>query len=261
MKTIKTLAISTLFLLFMGCGGPKIAVLSSDKIQEVKSAKVATNFHMVNKKVNYIETLFRGLWLETKSSSMDISGIWNPDSDFNAQVNSNLSKLQLNNSQLVELGLQEELLNQYHEELNADYIENSVGEHSEIPGTSLPPAAEYFKKYPQVSSFESVRNYLLENGVDYYFEYLATDIYGNAPGYGMVIVTMPSQMRLIDLRTKEVVWTDFSWTHEVYQLGGDLKKLEEDNLKILKEGLSVGLNEVMDIQRIGPSFGITPPKS
>lgn len=257
---IKLISVGILTSLIACGGGPKMAVIDEDRLAKVQTGKISTHYHLVSKKVNYLETLFRGLWLETKTSSMDISGLWNPDSAYATLVDQEFAKLNLANSQLVNSVADQTLIEAYQSALAKDYLANSAGEHPEIPGTYMPPLASYIQKYPSVAEFEPVRQQLLEHGVDYYFEYLGTDIYGNAVGYGMVVVSMPSQMRLIDLKTKEVIWSDLSWTHEVYQLGGDLKKLEENNLKILKEGLEIGVKELLDPVRIGPSFGVIPPK-
>jgi hypothetical protein len=262
MKIINHILISAGLVLMLACGGgPKIAIVKQNDLDLVKQSKVASNFYMVSKKVNYLETLFRGLWLETKTSSMDVSGIWNPDEQFSNIVASKLDSLSLSNQNLSELIAENTMIENYNTVLSADYLKNSSGEHPEIPGTFMPPLAAFFDKYPSYPEFEVIRQALVAKGIDYYFEYLSTDMYGNAVGYGMVTVSMPSQMRLIDLKNKSVIWKDVAWASEVYQLGGDLSKLETNNLEKLKEGLIVGLDKIFALDRIGPAFGIVPPKS
>ncbi|MCD4763359.1 MAG: hypothetical protein K8R28_04960 [Desulfobacterales bacterium] len=245
----------SLFVLFgailSGCAVNSANRLSVDQSMDMKREKVAINYFLAEKKINYIETLYRVLWLETKSSSMDFSGIWNPDDLLSDVVSSSIGKLDFDTSTLVSI-LDHDVVNDYRKALKIDYIKNSIGENPQIPGVKLAPPNEYFKKYPDFDAFNTLSEALLDKGYSYLFEYLASDIYGNAPGYGMVIVTMPSQLRILDLKQKKVIWSNITTTHEIYQMGGDLQKLEHNNLEKLKEAILIGVNEVVAQDRLSP---------
>jgi hypothetical protein len=125
-----------------------------------------------------------------------------------------------------------------------------------IPGTKLPPEPAFFYRYPGGAHFTALSDKLQKAGIKYLFEYISSDVYGNAIGYGMVTVTAVSHIRLIDLDAGRVVWVSPFHTGEVYQLGGDLKKLEENNLQKLKEGIVAGINKAMEKNRFSAMMGI-----
>lgn len=248
MKNIFILAIT----FFVGaCASNQTNRVSPDQSSDLRASKIVVNSFVVEKKINYIETLYRVLWLETKSSSMEFGGIWNPDEEFSDLVSGSLRDLNMESDSLYSI-VNAQIINDYRAALKADYLSNSSGNHPQIKGAKLAPNLEYSKKYPELREFESVRNDLIALGYNYFFEYLGSDVYGNAPGYGMVVVTMPSQLRIIDLQNKTVLWTHITFTHEVYQMGGNLKKLEENNLLKLKEALDIGIKEVMSAEKVSP---------
>lgn len=238
--------------LFLGaCASAPVNRISIDQSKDIRAEKVAVGSMVVEKKINYIETLYRVLWLETKSSSMEFGGIWNPDDEFTGLVTKSLRGLDINSEALSSI-VAPEVMESYRSALTADYLAHSTGKHPQIAGVNMAPAKTYFEQYPQYNEFEAVRDALLGAGYSYLFEYLGSDVYGNAPGYGMVVVTMPSQLRIIDLKKKTVAWSHIAFTHEVYQMGGNLKKLEENNLAKLKEALDVGIKKVMARETMAP---------
>ncbi|WP_028862582.1 hypothetical protein [Psychromonas aquimarina] len=252
MKVANTLII--LFVLFItGC-------VSTSQIEEtdlanMQTSKVATNFFIANERIHYTETLYRVLWLETKTSSMDLSGIWDSKTDILNLVDESVSSLGINSLKISNTGTDDELLRDYVAGLNKDYDSNSI-EIPETPETKLQPSSSYFSKYPTYNEFENLRISLLNNGVDFLFEYLSPEIYGNAIGYGIVQIIMPSQLRIIDLKNKKVIWNYSGIAVEQYQLGGDLKELEKNNLAILKKGIRAGVTNVLSKDLHGPTFGV-----
>jgi hypothetical protein len=244
------------FGLLSGCASPGGSQLSAEDSQKLKTSKVATSYFMVTKRVNYIETLYRVVFLETKTASLDISGIWQPDDDLGTLVNDNLRAMAIDARKLGAVVSDRSIIDAYQRDLRAEYLKNAASEHPSIPGTKLPPSMPFFQEFPSSASFAALSETLKKAGVRYLFEYTSSDLYGNAAGYGMVIVLAQSHVRLLDLEARRIVWVAPFHTSEVYQLGGDLKKLEENNLEKLKEGVVTGINKAMDKQKLAPIMGL-----
>jgi hypothetical protein len=257
MKILNILCAVFLVSLISGCATNKINMTESD-LSAFKSGKVASSFFMVNKKVNYHELLYRVLWLETNSTSLDISGLWDPDIELTVVVNDVLLNTGLDAYELFSIVNDNGILAAYKDGLRSDYAQHYSGNHIKMPKVKLPPKAEYLSTYPDYAGFDELRNELVDRGFNYLFEYLSPDIYGDAIGIGVVVVKMPSQLRVIDLINKRVIWLDPDlFTFESYQLGGDLHALEKDNLALLREGVINGMkNRVLNVQYLANEFHI-----
>lgn len=260
MKNKLTTILSTLLIAstgfgMTGCATQEANQVSTTQSTELRSAKIATNYFMAEKNINYSETLYRVLWLDTKTSKMDFGGIWQPEDDLTLTVNNAIKKMGLQSEPITAI-IDSELIAAYREGLKKDYLANLSSDASQTQGKWMVPKKEYIKKYPAFPEFDKISAALLEKGYKYLFEYLSGDIYGTAPGYGMVIVNMPSQLRLINLESKSVILSDLTITHELYQLGGDFKKLEENNLEKLKEAVTVGAGKMVSKDRLAPMLGL-----
>ncbi|MEJ2620298.1 MAG: hypothetical protein P8163_08545 [Candidatus Thiodiazotropha sp.] len=213
---------------------------------------------MVNKKVNYHELLYRVLWLETNTTSLDISGLWNPDVELTVTVNDELLNGGINAYELFSIVNDKDILESYKHGLANDYAQHYSGIHPKMPHVNLPPKADYLAEYPTYDGFEELSSKLVDSGVNYLFEYLAPDVYGKAAGLGLVIVKMPSQLRVIDLLNKKVIWFDPDANAiEGFQLGGDFHALEVNNLALLKQGIINGMKtRVLTRQYLANEFEV-----
>jgi len=106
------------------------------------------------------------------------------------------------------------------------------------------PPDNFFVKVPTDESSKKFFAELKEKGYRYYLQITAVGVYGNAIGYGMVTVGATPMARLVDLQQNKVVWSQRVVHQEVYQLGGELKKLEVDSMQKTKDGLVAGINKI-----------------
>lgn len=256
MKKILLSLLVTICIGLSACATQSTNLLTAEDSGKLKKSKVASSYLMVTKRVNYIETLYRVLWLETKGSSMDISGIWQPDGELGTLINNNLKEASVDSQELKVLITDKAIVDAYQKSLKDEYLSNAKEEHPNIPGTKLPPNISFFHNYPASPSFAALSDRLQRSGIKYLFEYTSSDLYGNAVGYGLVSVVAMSHIRILDLGAKKVVWASPFNTAEVYQLGGDLKKLEEKNLQKLKEGVVAGINKAMEKTKFSAMMGI-----
>lgn len=252
---IKIIAFSILLITLMsGCVTNEIKMEESE-LSDFKSSKVATSFFMVNKKVNYFELLYRVLWVETNSTTLDISGLWNPDKELTVTVNDVLLNTGLDAYELFSIVKDNRILDAYMDGLVEDYTQHYSGNHKNMPAVKLPPNAEYLSKYPDYEGFEELRDELVDKGYNYLFEYLSPDIYGSSGALGLVVVKMPSQLRVVDLINKKVIWlVPDKYAVDGRQLGGDLHGLEKDNLSLLKESVKNGMLKLITPQYLADEF-------
>lgn len=251
-KIISTkILIVILSLSIVGCKATRpLNKVPQQTIADIKSGKIATNFVMANKRINYTEVLFRGAYLDTKATALDYSGIWNPHSDVLGWINQSLPQLGLTPVSVSEVLSNQDIFKAYEAALIADYNENSETKSD----FRYWPWNEYFLNYPSYDGFEEVRNQLLASDVEYLFEWLSPDVFGKAIGYGMVSVAMYSNVRIIDLKNRKVIWHEQLDTKQISQLGGDLKKLEENNLALLKENVQIGVKSALSVGKAGKIF-------
>ena len=210
MKKLLLLLLTTLFA--SGCATTAIPPVSGESLQPIKTERVAVKYTLLAKQINYVETIYRVLWLETNTSSQDFSGIWSPDQDLTGYVVSRLRQQGIRAESVYDL-------------VNPSLLVRG--------GTDVNDAG-----------FSALSEALRIGGIRYLFELTAMNIEGNAIGYGMVTVQSTPNARMIDLRTNKVVWTTKLFHSEVYQFGGDLKKLEENSMSKTKEGLRAGINKI-----------------
>ncbi|GGY84044.1 hypothetical protein ACFFTM_05615 [Pseudoduganella plicata] len=241
MKKISLLLIIACAVL-AGCASAPSAVPAIDgaDISTIKSERIAVNYKVVSKQVNYIETLYRVLWLETKTSRQDFSGLWSADEDMTRYAVEAL-RAQGFNADSVHGAIPAPQLTAANSFLIGRAQADAQISHPEIAGTKLLPIPLYFGTWPKDAALETATGALRQKGYRYLVDMTAMDLYGNAAGYGMVIVTAQPNVRVVDLTTGKVVWNSNLNHMEVFQLGGDLKKLEENDLAKLKEGMKAGI--------------------
>lgn len=225
-----------------GCANQKIAAVPGESFQPSKSEKIAISYSLVSKRINYLETLYRVLWLETNTSHQDFSGVWAPDSDLTTDVVSRLHQQGFTADSVYDAVPAEQII-AANQRLAADCLAQAAGEHPEIPGTKLLPVSDFFLADRQNVELNKLTGELKDKGYRYLVQLTAMDIYGNA-GAGMVIVAAYPNARVIDLKTNRVVWSTQMVHQEIYQLGGNLKALEVDDMTKTKAGLAAGINKL-----------------
>jgi hypothetical protein len=228
-----------------GCATSPSAVPTVDgaDISALKSEHIAVNYKVVTKQVNYLETLYRVLWLETKTSRQDFGGIWSADEDMTRYTVEAL-RAQGFNADSVHDALAPAQVAAANSVLVGRSLADARVNHPEIAGTKLIPIPLYFATWPTGAGLEAASAALQQKGYRYLVDMTAMDLYGNAVGYGMVNVAAQPNLRVIDLKTNKVVWNSNINHMEIYQLGGDLKKLEENDLAKLKEGMKAGIGKI-----------------
>lgn len=244
MKRISAAIVFTSAIL-TGCATAPSAVPTVDgaDISALKSERIAVNYKVVTKQVNYLETLYRVLWLETKTSRQDFGGLWSADEDMTRYTVEAL-RAQGFNADSVHGALAPAQVSAANGVLAGRALADANVHHPEIAGTKLLPIPLYFGTWPKAPALDAATAALQQKGYRYLVDMTAMDLYGNAVGYGMVNVAAQPNLRVIDLATNKVVWTSNLAHMEIFQLGGDLKKLEENDLAKLKEGMKAGIGKI-----------------
>jgi hypothetical protein len=234
-----------------GCANQpaKFATLNGESLAPMRTEKVAVSYSLATKKINYLETLFRGLWLESKTSSQDFSGIWSADRDLTSYTVPVLRNQGLNAVSAYDV-VDAAVIQAANDEFGMRLYNEAETEHPEIKGTKLLPNPNYFARPVDSQKSLTLIEQLKAMGFRYLVQLTAMDIYGNAIGYGAVVVMAQPNVRVIDLNSGKVAWS-VNYTHsEIYQLGGDLKKLEIDSMARTKEGLQVGIAKLQIASRM-----------
>lgn len=251
---MKPVLVSLLCAVLAGCAGnPTTPSVAGADINPLKNEKIAVSYQLVAKQINYSEVLFRVVFLENRASTEDFSGVWQADKDMTAFM-------------VARIRSQGFAAESIYAVANADVIaaeRRSVAAATGAQAAALPvvkpatgsiPPATFFEVMPAASGYTPLASALRAAGYRYLAEFTAMDIRGSAPGYGVVIVSGEPNLRIIDLRTDKVVWTRNLRHFESYQLGGDLKKLEENNMARTKEGLRAGMDK-LDFVKL---WGVSP---
>lgn len=230
--------------LLCGCATTAVPPVTGESLEPLKSEKIAVSYSLASTRINYVETLYRVLWLETKTSSSDYSGVWSSsEADMTDMVVARLRQ-QGYSAQSVQSIIDPSLVAAADQELGKDMAAHSPGPHPNVTGAKLAPAQPFFRELKPGGAHAAMLEALREKGYNYLLEMPSMNINGAAIGYGGVLVGGSPQGRIIDLRKPKVVWLAPIHHSEVYQLGGDLKKLEVDDMKKTKEGLKAGINKV-----------------
>lgn len=239
---MKSLLASLLVLLTVGCASPSIQPVAGESLAALKTEKIAVSHTLVAQRINYIETLYRVLWLETKTSSQDFSGLWQPDADL-----SGFSASRLRQQGFAADPVHKAADNALVEAANKEWAQAILAAAQPNPQFSeskLLPLPAFFLNPPAGDGYQALASSLRDKGYRYLVQLSSMDIHGNAPGYGMVLVGQNPNTRVVDLQSGKVVWSTGLFLAEVYQLGGDFKALEIDGMKKTKEGLAAGIHKI-----------------
>jgi hypothetical protein len=248
--------ILSLFLLFIGgCATTTVAPVAGESLQGLRSERIAVSYTLAEKRINYNETLFRLVFLENKSSSQDFSGFWNADTDLSSYLAKRLGEQGFTADSIYQ-ATDKTLIESANAVWSKAIVAASSKTHPTIPSGKLPPATEFFLSPPTEDALRALLTSLREKGYRYLLQLTAMDIYGNAPGYGMVLVSAEPYGRVIDIQSGNVVWVAQLRHGEAYQLGGDLKALETEGMAKAKAGLAAGIGK-LDFANL---WGLTPAK-
>lgn len=241
----KLLQLALLCAILGGCAiAPnKISAVEGADITPLKTERAAVSYTLVDKRINYNEVLYRVLWLENKSSSQDFSGIWSADQDLTGYAVERLRAQGLKADSIYQAvdGKTIDLVNAVETTI---VRQNATTNHPNIQGAKLLPIPLYFVDLPTERAFTALTAQLRSKGYRYLIEMTAMDLAANAIGYGGVLVAVQPNVRVIDLLLNKVVWNTNLEYGELYQLGGDLKKLEIDDMAKTKEGLRAGIYKI-----------------
>lgn len=225
-----------------GCAGTPetLPSLNGASLAALRTEKVAVSYSLVSKKINYRETLYRGLWLEYKSASQDFSGVWSADRDLTSFTIPGLRREGINATSAYEL-VDAAIVQAANEEFGARVRKDAVTPHPEIKGTRMLPNPNYFANPVDSMEMLALIAHLKAQGCRYLLQLTAMDVYGTAIGLGGVVVMAQPNVRVIDLDSGKVVWSANYAHSELYQLGGELRKLEADDMALTRAGLQAGI--------------------
>jgi len=134
------------FALLVGCATPGVAPVAGESLEPLKSEKIAVSYSLVSKRINYVETLYRVLWLETKASSSDYSGLWgSSEADMTDMAVARLRQ-QGYSAQAVKGIIDRSVLDAANQELGKDMVAKSAGVHPTVTDAKLPPPAAFFRE-------------------------------------------------------------------------------------------------------------------
>ena len=228
----------------VGCAyvPPFIPAEPGETITPMQTEPIVVNYMLVAKKINYQESMLKLIYVEEHAKIHDISGIWATDPDLTKFTVTRLLNLGFNAKSLYQLDNAQsiQLMNQHFARMCE---QNSESEHPEIPGTLLLPPKEFFLDMQDLYMFQPLFAKLKSKGIRYYMHITAMDLYANAIGYGMVTVVARPNLSIIDINKNKVVWSSHLGYGEVFGLDGDLKRLEKDNLAMIKQAMKTSIEK------------------
>lgn len=231
-----------------GCATAPATSVGGVSLAPMRTERIAVNYTMVHKSFDYYETQYRVLWLENSTANREFGGLWNPDPDLTRYTTDRLRAQAFKADSAYDL-VDQALVTAADDAIIADAVANGVDENPSYVYRAVGPLkklplADHFLVYPNDPAFTAMAQALQARGVRYLVQLTAAFLRGNSPGYGMVFVSTEPDVRVIDLQAHQVVANRFVLEQDVFQLGGDLRKLEVDNLAKTKEGLLNATNKV-----------------
>lgn len=251
---MRSLAITCLLVL-VGCASAPPAQKNVDgaDISPLASEHIAVSYHVIHPQINYVETLYRVFWLETKASTQNFSGIWMPDRDMSEFAVERM-RAQGFKAESVYTLASAPAISAANQEVGNAAKEKAALPHPQLPKVKLLPADIFFTAPPSAAEFSALANELRAKGYRYLAQLTSMDLSADAPGYGLIIVTSMPNLRVVDLHTNKVVWAKNVQHGEPYQLGGNFMHLEKDGMAKLKEGMKLGIAKLDFAQQ----FGVLP---
>ncbi len=215
--------VALLNLLLVSC--TTYPIMEASSLADFKHSRSAVLFSLVEKKVLYSERLYQVLFLKYTSTTASFEGMWDIDT---------------------------ELTNQFVD------VFGSLGfDVTAIPAARFPNHRPYITFSETKGDADAMRKELLSSGYKYFVEVNAPNIAGSAPGYGFVSIEMATSIRVTDLSTNNAVWSDTLFLGDTFQLAGDLKQLEKHDLKLLKAGVTTGVQKLLTKHILSRALGLT----
>lgn len=240
---MKRTLIAALAFILAGCAAaPPIKPVAGANIDALKTEKIAVSYHLVGKQINYSEVLYRVLWLENTSSTQDFSGVWTADQDMTEYVAARIKSQGFHAESVFHLA-NADTVNAENRSMALKVRQNATKLQATKAAAKVIPPTIFFEETPDAPEFAALADALRDKGYRYLAEFTAMDLVASAPGYGLVIVAAAPNLRIVDLQSNKVVWTQNLYHYSNNQLGGDLKKLEENGMGKTKAALKEGIDK------------------
>lgn len=243
---MKRLLASLTILLTAGCATPSSRTTpeATSVFQDLKSEKIAVKYTLATKRIYFSESLYRVFWITNQRTSRDFSGVWEPDSDLSEYTAASISGQGYNAVSAYKVVTDGSIIGSESNTLTENCF------HAPLPGDQGPGVVggktmlDCFMAINNEKEFLALSDNLKNKGYKYLLELRAEDLSAGAPGFGTVSMRSTPYARLVDLTNNKVVWTALLWQHATFQLSGDLRKLEVNEMSKTKEGLRVGINKI-----------------
>lgn len=215
--------------------------------------KIAVSYQLVDKRIGYSEALYRGFWVENRASAADFSGIWQPDRDMSDYLATRMRQQGfMTDSAYDAAGA--DAIGAHNRRTAALARRAALTTPTDNPHIRLPPPAEVFDAPVETPEFRKLAGQLQARGYRYLAEFTSMNLISAATGYGLIVFGDGPNLRFVDLATGRVIWSGNVIYSETYQLGGDFRKLEANNLQVLKYGLRSGMTTL----DFGALLGVRP---
>jgi hypothetical protein len=229
--------------LLISCGTTPIAPIEGESMAALKTEKVAVNFFLVEKMVLYREELPRVIYIETRSSSRDFSGVWDADRDISGYIADSMKEKGLNAASVYDVLAAEkvssanqqfldDLKKKFHDMARPLVLFNHKTFNKEDVFSAVPDDPEHRALYAA----------LKEQGYRYLFELTSPFLSAVSAGLmGYVTISLPVRGRVIDLQRDRIIWLSEKVELNGYPFSGGIKKLEGDDMEKAKESINKGV--------------------
>lgn len=222
----------TVAVVFFACA---VAYGDEYRLDGIPNECIAVSYKSTQNKIFYSEILYRVLWLETKRTEKDFSGVWDADQDLLNWIVDSLSAHGFLGAKRIYDLSSLEVINAYHLE-RVKKVE-FLTEKSEKDQKQYNLA---FNEKEVSLTFQAIASDLLSKQCNYLLEFSANGINGFA--VSRVTVSVKPNMRLVDVKSGDVLWSSRVSFGDQFRSGGDLTILEENNMEKTKEGLRNGIS-------------------
>jgi hypothetical protein len=235
-----------------GCATTRapIPAVGGESLVPLVREKIAVSYQLVDKHIGYAEVLYHGLWVRRHAAAPDFSGIWQPDREMTDYLATRLRQ-------------QGFMADSAYVLANADAIEAHTRQTAALarrtalttpadnPYIRLPPTTTAFEDPVNTAEFRKLAGQLQARGYRYLAEFTSMNLISAAPGYGLIILGDGPNLRFIELATGRVIWSGNAVYAETYQLGGDFRRLEQNDLQGLKYGLRFAVSKLDFVGLLG----------
>jgi hypothetical protein len=247
---MKAFFFSLFLVLLGGCASGPIPPVAGESLQGLRTERIAASYTLAEPKISYQEQLYRVLWVESKVSSQDFSGVWTPDPDLSNDLASQL-KTEGFSADSVYLVADKTLVESAAGVWAKATLDAPTAMHPTMTTSKLLPAIAYFGESPKDEANLALMKSLREKGYRYWVQLISMDL--RALSTSFVIVEVAANSRVIDLQSGKVVWTTYVSASSF--AGNDLKALETDGMKKTKEAMKENIGKMKFASLWGFSTG------